>query len=183
MAREEALIISEGLFTALSPISGNMDWEYIWPQILAAQDKYIQPTLGQKLYEKIMEDIKAATLADPYKLLLEDYIARTCVWYTCYQGMQFWSIKIVNSGIVQMIADDSTAIDVNDIDKIARKCKEQGEFYKQRLIDYLCANSSQYPEYTTNTSEQVHPEKTNYSSGLNLESYTKKTNKSNDWYL
>ena len=38
MARNESLIISEELFEALSPVSGDLDWEYIWPLILVTQD-------------------------------------------------------------------------------------------------------------------------------------------------
>jgi hypothetical protein len=174
MAREEALIISEELFQALSPVSGDLDWEYTWSVILAVQDKWIQPILGQDLYEKIMDEIKANTLADPYKALVTDYIARTCVWFTCYQGMPFWAIKIVNSGVVQRIVDDGAAITLNDIDKLREMCREQGEFYKQRLIDYLCANSKDFPELQTNTSGEVKPEAVNYQGGLNLEPYLKR---------
>ena len=112
MARDEALIISEELFRALSPVSGDLDWEYIWPIILAASDKWIQPALGQKLYEKLMTDIKAASLSGNYQDLVEDYVARTTVWFTCYMGFPFWGIKVVNSGIMQRIVDDLSLIHI-----------------------------------------------------------------------
>lgn len=171
MAREESLLISEELFRALSPVSGDLDWEYVWPLILAADDKWIQPILGQPLYEKIMAEIKAVTLADPYKALVEDYVARTSVWYTCYLGFPFWGIKIVNSGIIQRVVDDGTTIDFTDIDKLRQMCRGQAEFYQQRLIDYLCANSKDFPEYKAAGSGEVDAESVNYSGGLNLESY------------
>ncbi len=176
MAREESLIISEELFKALSPTSGDLDWEYVWPIILAVDDKWIQPMLGQKLYEKIMTDIKATSLSGVYKDLVEDYIARTAVWFTCYMGFPFWGIKVVNSGIIQRIVDDGTTITFSDIDKLAELCRGQGEWYQQRLLDYLCANSSDFPEYNTNESGEVKSERKNYAGGLNLESYTKVTN-------
>lgn len=171
MARQESLIISEELFGALSPVSGDLDWEYIWPLILATQDKWIQPVLGQKLYEKIMADIKAASLADPYKTLVEDYVARTTVWFTCYLGMPFWGVKVVNSGVIQRIVDDGATISFTDIDKIAELCRGQGEWYKQRLLDHLCAESSDYPEYREWESGDVQKEYQNYAGGLNLEYY------------
>jgi len=174
MARDEALIISEELFRALSPVSGDLDWEYIWPIILAASDKWIQPALGQKLYEKLMTDIKAASLSGNYQDLVEDYVARTTVWFTCYMGFPFWGIKVVNSGIMQRIVDDGTTIGFNDIDKLAEQCRGQAEFYKQRLIEYLCANNKLFPEYSSNKSGEIGSEKINYSGGLNLETYTKK---------
>ena len=171
--RKEAFVISEELFHELSPVSGDLDWEYIFPNILMTQDKWIQPVLGQKLYEKIMAEIDAGTLADPYKLLVDDYVARTVVWFTCYLGLPFWGIKVVNSGVVQRVVDDGTPLVLNDIDKIAKRCQENGEWYKQRLIDYLCAHSKDFPEYTVCESGEVSAEKRNYSAGLNMESYLK----------
>jgi len=173
MARTEALIISEELFRALSPVSGDLDWDYIWANILATQDKWIQPALGQALYEKIMSDIDAGTLAGDYKTLVEDYVARATVWFTCYLGIPFWVIKIVNSGVILRTVDDGTPITLNDADKIAQNCREQGEFYLQRLIDYLCANSSDFSEYQTTANGEIPASKINYAGGLNLESYTK----------
>jgi hypothetical protein len=173
MARNEAFIISEELFEALAPVSGDLDWQYVWPIVLAVQDKWIQPTLGQKLYEKIMTDIKASSLAGVYKTLVEDYVARVTVWFTCYQGFPFWGIKVVNSGIIQRITDDGSVVDLADIDKLAEQCRSQGEFYKQRLIDYLCANSKDFAEYTAGTEAgELGHESVNYSGGMNLEKYT-----------
>jgi hypothetical protein len=171
MARTESLIISEELFKALAPVSGDLDWSYVWPTILAVQDKWIQPTLGQKLYEKIMTDIDSGSLTADYELLLTDYIARTCVWFTCYQGLPFWGVKVVNSGIIQRIVDDGQPINFSDVDKLAELCRGQAEFYKERLIRYLCANSNTYPEYTVCESGEIGADQTNYSGGLNLEKY------------
>lgn len=170
--RKEALIISEEVFKALAPVTGDLDWSYIWPHILATQDMWVQPKLGQKLYEKIMEEIDAGTLADPYKKLLDDFIARVTVWFTCYAGFPFWGIKVVNSGIIQRITDDGQPTSLTDIDKLRELCRTQGEFYLQRLLDYLCANSTDFPEYTVCDAGELGAEKVNYTGGLNLEKYT-----------
>lgn len=181
--RTESLIISEELFKALSPVSGDLDWNYVWPVILAVQDKWIQPVLGQKLYEKIMAEIEADTLADPYKELVEDFIARTVVWYTCFQGFPFWGLKVVNSGVIQRITDDGATVSFTDIDKVAALCKGQGEWYKQRLIDYLCAHSTDFPEYLVCESGEVHKENVNYEGGLNLDGGKPVRYGQTKWYL
>jgi len=182
MARTQALIINEQDFKDNAPVSGDLDWSYVEPHVLATQDKWIQPTLGQKLYEKIMTDVAADNIADPYKTLLEDYIERVVLWFTTYSALPFLSVKVVNSGIIQRIVDDGSPIDFNDIDKLAELCRGQGEFYKQRLIDYLCANSSDFPEYNQNDNGELGHESVNYSGGLNLESYTK-PGRGKKWYL
>ena len=171
MARTQALIISEEDFKEYGPVSGDLDWSYVTPHVLATQDKWVQPTLGQALYEKIMEGVAADNLADPYKLLLDDYVMRVAIWFTAYLALPFISIKVVNSGVIQRITDDGVQIDFNDIDKLAELCRGQGEFYKQRLIDYLCANSSDFPEYNQKENGELGHESVNYSGGLNLERY------------
>ena len=119
-----------------------------------------------------MTGVAADTLVNPYKLLLDDYVMRVTIWFTAYLALPFISIKVVNSGVIQRITDDGVQIDFNDIDKLSNLCRGQGEFYKQRLIDYLCANSKLFPEYTQNESGEMGAEKVNYSGGLNLEKYT-----------
>jgi len=182
MARDEILIVREETFKELAPISDDMDWDYVTPHLLAAQDKWVQPVLGQPLYEKIMTDLTADSLADPYLTLHNDFIKRVVIWFACYTGLPFWGIKVVNSGIIQRIVDDGTPVSLTDIDKLSEMCRGQGEFYKQRLIDHLCANSADYPEYLEYVSGEISPEKTNYSGGLNLESYTK-PNERKAWYI
>jgi len=170
--REEALILSEEVFKTMAPVSGDLDWNYIWPHIQATQDKWIQPALGQSLYEKIMTDIAGGSLSGDYKTLVDDYIVRVTVWFTCYGGLPFWGVKVVNSGIMQRIVDDGQAVSFTDIDKLAELCRGQGEFYKERLINYLRANSSKFTEFTKTVSGEMGADGTNYSGGLNLERYT-----------
>jgi hypothetical protein len=172
MARTEALIINEEDFKNLAPVTGDLNWDFVTPHILATQDKWIQPILGQKLYEKIMTDVAADNIADPYKLLLDDYIDRVVIWFTCYTGLPFWGVKVVNSGVIQRIVDDGAPVGFNDIDKLAELCRGQGEFYKQRLIAYLCANTTSFPEYQVTDNGELGATKVNYSGGLNLEKYT-----------
>jgi hypothetical protein len=184
MARDESLICSEELFEALSPVSGSLDWDYVWPLILVTQDMWIQPILGQDLYEKIMEDIKADTLVNPYKDLVEDYIARVVVWFTFSQGLPWWSVKIVNSGVIQRIVDDGTTISFNEVDKLSEYARTKAEFYKQRLIEYLCVNQDSIDEFPTCGDGKVESESENYSGGLNLESYSRKPKRARlyvDW--
>jgi hypothetical protein len=88
-------------------------------------------------------------------------------------GFPFWGVKVVNSGVMQRIVDDGTTVSFTDIDKLAEMCRGQAEWYKQRLLDYLCANSSDFPEYSDCDSGEVSAERMNYAGGLNLETYTK----------
>ena len=44
-----------------------------------------------------------------------------------------------------------------------------GEFYRERLIEYLLDNSTSYPEYSSNTGSDMNPTTRNYYSGMNMD--------------
>jgi len=41
-------------------------------------------------------------------------------------------------------------------------------FYRQRLIDFLCDNVSDYPEYNTNSGSDLDPSTRNYFQNMNV---------------
>jgi len=44
------------------------------------------------------------------------------------------------------------------------------EYYMERMVEYLCNNSSLFPEFSTNTGADVSPDRnTAYYSNMNLE--------------
>ena len=52
-----------------------------------------------------------------------------------------------------------------------------GEFYRQRLIDYLRNNSSSFPEYSSNTGADLDPTANIYFSGIQLEPTAPRSNR------
>ena len=39
----------------------------------------------------------------------------------------------------------------------------------ERMVDYICNNTSSFPEYSTNTGADVNPDRNSYYSNMNLE--------------
>ncbi|KPL08397.1 hypothetical protein AMJ86_00795 [bacterium SM23_57] len=168
MARTVSFLISEELLRKLSPVSGNLDMDFITPHLYTAQDKWIQPKLGTALYERLMKQIKDHTLSPVNELLLDDYIAKALVHWTFYEAMQFLSVKIVNSGVVQRVVDDGTPVTLSDAKDLAKQERENAEWYTQRLIDFLCTHEADYPDYKVAAPGDIRPETSNWSGGLNL---------------
>jgi hypothetical protein len=44
-----------------------------------------------------------------------------------------------------------------------------GQFYRERMIDYLTNNESLFPEYSSNTGADMSPTTRNYYSGINMD--------------
>ena len=134
-----------------SIIDGNTDDDKLVQFIETAQDVHIQGYLGTKLYKKLMElcqtnDIEDSEYAN-YKDLLDEYISPMLVWYTQCTYIPFAPYKISNKGMSKEADQDSDSIDSKDIDRILGEANNLAEFYSKRFVDYMCENSSLFPEY------------------------------------
>jgi hypothetical protein len=145
-----------------TPLGGNIDPEKIIPFVKTAQDKYILLALGTVLYDKIQNDIEANTLTGLYRTLVNEYIIDTLVHYSMVEALPFLAYTIANGGIVKNISSEqATSPSKQDVDFLLQKELATAQYYGERLVTYLIAYSSSYPEYlaTTGFSNNVYPDK------------------------
>ena len=159
------LFINETLVKSRTAISDAIDGKQIKPTIKLAQDKYIMPALGTGLYNRLQEGIDASNLTVNEKTLLDDYITDALLWFTISEMVIMTSYQFFSKGLMQKTAEESISPSKGNLELIQRTYMSNGEFYKQRLIDYLRENSELYETYL------------NYGSGLDviapqLQSYT-----------
>ncbi len=156
------LMCSRNDIVKRTPLGGNIDPEKIIPFVKTAQDKYILLALGTVLYDKIQDDIEAGTLSGIYQTLVNEYIIDTLVHYAMVEALPFLAYTIANGGIVKNISSEqATSPTKNDIDFLLQKELATAQYYGERLVTYLIAFSSSYPEYlaTTGFSNNVYPDK------------------------
>ncbi len=156
------LMCSRNDIVKRTPLGGNIDPEKIIPFVKTAQDKYILLALGTVLYNKIQNDIEAGTLTGIYQTLVNEYIIDTLVHYAMVEALPFLAYTIANGGIVKNISSEqATSPTKNDIDFLLQKELATSQYYGERLVTYLIAFSSDYPEYlaTTGFSNNVYPDK------------------------
>jgi len=68
-----------------------------------------------------------------------------------------------------MNSEQSAAATYDDLKPLMDQALDMAQFYRQRLIDYLCDNSASYPEYLSNTGSDLSPTSNNYTQGLNVD--------------
>jgi len=145
-----------------TPLGGNVDPDKIIPFVKTAQDKYILIALGTVLYDYLQDQVAAGTLTGVYKTLVDEYIIDTLVHYSMVEALPFLAYSIGNVGIVKNINSEQ-AISPNkaDIDYLLQKELSTAQFYSERLVTYLIAQNSLYPQYlqTTGFSDNVYPDK------------------------
>jgi hypothetical protein len=156
------LFVSRNDIVKRTVIGGNIDPEKIIPFVKTAQDKYILIPLGTVLYSRLQEDVKNGTLTGQYKTLMDEYIVDCLVHYAMVESLPFLAYTFGNGSIVKMTdAEQGTSPSKNDIDFLLQKELQTAQFYAERLVNYLIAYSSIYPEYlaTTGFSDNVFPDK------------------------
>jgi hypothetical protein len=129
-------------------IHGNIDPKMIYPDIKVAQDMYIHPVLGSALYNKILSDIGAGTLAGNYKNLVDVFIVDALIYYTLMILPQTISYQFWNKGVVRKQGVDTELPSMSDLVDLSNNYKNRAEFYSNRLRLYLKQNAaSMFPEY------------------------------------
>ncbi len=166
-----SLFCNEDKLKSSTAINYNVDTAFLLPFLKIAQDKHMQVILGTDLYERIENDIagvSGASLTGVYKVLVDDYIQDAIIHYALIEALPFISFQIKNGTITQKNSENGTAATKEDLNWLIQKERDTAEFYGQRIVDYLCDNSSSFPEYTSNSGSDLCPISSAYNIGIRL---------------
>jgi hypothetical protein len=149
MAR--VFLISEQTVKKNSVINNNVDGLYLLPAIEYAQDAGLQPLLGSKLYNKLMDLVENSEITNPvnanYKLLLDEYIQPYLINKVTAEIQLPLAYKLRNQGVVQQTGENTYVPSLKDVQYVIQDYENKANFYGNRMSDYLHANISKYPEY------------------------------------
>ena len=162
-----ALFISEEKLKSYA-IAGNVSPSLLLPHLKDAQRIYIESALGTALYEDLQAHILASTLAGDDLILVNDYIQSTLVHYATLQAIPFLAYKIENGNIYSKTSENGVALSREELGDLKDSVKNTAEWYRARLIDYLCYNSALYPKYNDNSGADICPSTTKYTNNMNL---------------
>ena len=94
-----------------------------------------------------------------------------------YHAIPFLRFKIENGNIYSKSSETGTALSTEESQHLREEVRNTAEYYTERLIDYICNNSTLFPEYSTNTGADVDPNRNAYYNGMNLERPNNQGNK------
>ena len=167
------LLISEQKLKNSSSINLQVDNEILLPYILQSQTLYVETKLGTQLYNKLKDLITNNTIGLPanaaYKTLLDDYISFVLVNYSFYHVIPFLRFKVENSNIFSKTSETGNALSTEEAQSLREEIVNTAQYYTERMIDYICNNTSSFPEYSTNSGADVDPDRNAYYNGMNLE--------------
>ena len=152
------LFTSQSYIQKYSPIGDLVSWDEIEPTVYLVQDNYIQDLLGTNFYNYLQTTFLAQTLNAAETELINRIkpaqayrVAEQCVPYINYQ--------LKNKGLMTQNGDYSQSADLDTVRYIRHELSNSAEFYAQRVLTYLCENAADFPEYTSNNSDDMKPNK------------------------
>jgi len=154
----KALFVTRQDISVFTAANGNIDNDKLLPFINQAQDIHIQNYLGSDLYDKIQADIVAGTLAGVYLTLVTDYVKSMLLHWSMVEYLPYAGVNIANGGIYTKNPENSTALSKDQVDALVEKSRDTAQFYTRRYIDYITNNLSSYPEYTSNSNDDMYPD-------------------------
>jgi hypothetical protein len=167
-----ALLISTEDVKKFTITNGNLDADDFIEYIKISQDITIQNYLGSQLYKKLQDLILNDDINEPefseYKTLLTTYVKPMLVHWAMVYYLPFAAYTLSNKGLFKHNSESATNVDKAEVDYLVEKERDIAESYTQRFIDFMCFNQSTYPEYNSNSNEDVNPDTNNFYGGWQI---------------
>jgi hypothetical protein len=161
----KALFITTKDIKRYSVLSGSVDPDKFIYMVEIAQDTEVQNYLGTKLLEKLQALIIAGTVDDPanaaYKTLLETYVKPMTIYWALVCYMPFAAYTVANGGVYKHTSESSVTVDKDEVDYLVEKYRDIAQFYTNNFIDFMVYNQNTYPEYNSNTQDDIYPDTAN----------------------
>ncbi len=143
-----ALITNQQLVEG-SPLGGNIDAEKYKSVILEAQVFVIEPVLGTKLFNKILQDFEGGSITGIYQTILEMYVQPILIKTVAAEYIILSGIAVDNAGVVQYTPQNAQPASRAEREHQANNQRAKADVYLQRLNKFLCDKRSEIPEYTS----------------------------------
>ena len=150
-------------------MGGNVDPDKFMHLLYDVQVLILEPTLGTKLYDKIIADFAGDTLAGDYLEMYTNYI-RPVLWHSVYaQYLRDGIVLAKNTGIYENSPENATVSDIENIKYVEKGARSKADVYLERLQRYLCDKN--IPEYNSSqdNSYDIDPSETSTRSGWYLD--------------
>lgn len=158
----DVILITRADLVKYTAMNGNVDTDKFIQFIKFAQDVHVQNYTGTDLLNKIKTDIENETLVNPYLSLLEDYIKPMLIHYAMSEYLPWSAYTIANKGVYKHTSENAENVSKNEVDYLVEKSRQMANYYTTRFVDYMCFNNSDFPEYTSNTNNDIYPDKDSY---------------------
>ena len=161
----KALFITTEDIKRYSVLSGNVDPDKFIYMVEISQDTEVQYYLGTKLLLKLQDLILAGTIGLPanaaYKTLLETYVKPMTIYWALVCYMPFAAYTVANGGVYKHTSESSETVSKDEVDYLVEKYRDIAQFYTNNFTSYMIYNQSLFPEYNSNSEDDIYPDTSN----------------------
>jgi hypothetical protein len=182
------LLISETKLKAFTTINQNIDMALLTSCIFMAQELGLQTLIGTKGYDYYTNLVKqvqlsGATMSQPDKIMLDDYIAPYLIHRAYYEAMPEIFARKMNKAIVVGNTEQGSSVDLKGMAYLRDIEQGRYEFYSQRMQDRIRSYSNDYPWYYSYSDKDGMPNsKQTYFSGIHIAPGMRYPPRTNSWY-
>lgn len=147
------------LITAQQVIDLNTIQKNIDPVLISAddiqlaQERYLKAALGEKLYDKIVEQFEGGEdsdsdtegLSPENQTLLDNHILRTLAKYVLYECLPTIYLAIGSQGVMENFTDYSRQSTKSNVSYMRDVMLNKADFYRDEMVKFLIKNIKDYP--------------------------------------
>jgi len=154
------LFISPQEIQQTTIMGGNVDVDSFQFCIDSVMITVIEPLLGTELYDKIVTDFTADTLAGLYLELFEKFVQPITKYESTAQYINIAQYKLDNGGIFKHSPENAEVVDKDEVQSIASVYHNNAQVYVQRFNKWICNNTIEeykmwQTEVNANTNTQL----------------------------
>lgn len=151
---ERILIINDEEVREMTNISQNISGKLIGTALFEAQDVEFRSIVGDKLYNRVLSEVKEGVVTPGVSSLLES--ARYFIAYSALADVcLLTAVKIDNAGLQQVTDERMNPISISDSFEIQAYYQKKADYYCKRLQEFLLRNKGDYPELCDNGCHEV----------------------------
>jgi hypothetical protein len=167
---QKALFITEKQLKDASLINENVSMFKLRPTVIMCQEMHIQPIIGSDLYKELQTQIIGNSLTQENETLLADYIQPCLQMWVMMEAPMALGFQFRNKNVERGTDQNSTQASVQELQRLMDNYRNKAEWYSERVTRFLLANTTDYPLFSSPTSniDTIIPTRRNYTSGMVL---------------
>ncbi len=154
--------------TRFTSLNGSVDVSKYIQYIKIAQDIHLMNFLGEKLLDKIKDDIKNGTLSGVYYELVNEHVKYMLLHWAMVEYLPYALYSISGKGVFKHTSENSESVSKSEIEYLLNKEKNVAEGYTTKMINFIKKNIDYLPEYKNNSVNDVKPNKSVHYGGWYL---------------
>ena len=155
----DVILVKPEDVTRFTSLNGSVDVSKYVQYIKIAQDIHGMNYLGEKLLDKIKEDVRNSTLSGVYYELVNDHLKYMLLHWAMVEYLPFALFSISGKGVFKHTSENSESVSKAEIEYLLNKEKNVAEGYTNKMLLFIKKNIDFLPEYKDNDINYIKPKK------------------------